>query len=353
MAKIFTKLNLADIVATSGGKSFRKLSTEEPLPKLATPTISLDGDVLTITDDSGLATSFDILVDGEVKYTYAKYLYNGVSLPPIPDLQNYPYCWIRKHNTNGEYQLICAKYPWYYKSGGMYCSGGDSAVEPWYNISISTADIATGWTFNKNATGYFTVDDAKPVFWSNHDIPNGSATATAIYFEGTEPMPSNLPLTSATFDLSTLGLPDGTYNITAIAKAEGYADSAKSEAVSYDATNLVGTWVINNIIEFPNVTENTLIGSTNVATEPIGKINGKEMLQFGFRAKSYRAISAVWLETVSSTSSANIWHESNSNNGWYMYYETYKTVEFYETALSYPNANFIAQWLKANATKVG
>ncbi len=31
MAKIFTKLNLADIVATSGGKSFRKLSTEEPI----------------------------------------------------------------------------------------------------------------------------------------------------------------------------------------------------------------------------------------------------------------------------------------------------------------------------------
>ena len=29
MAKIFTKLNLADIVATSGGKSFRKLSTED------------------------------------------------------------------------------------------------------------------------------------------------------------------------------------------------------------------------------------------------------------------------------------------------------------------------------------
>lgn len=32
MAKIFTKLNLADIVATSGGKSFRKLSTEESIP---------------------------------------------------------------------------------------------------------------------------------------------------------------------------------------------------------------------------------------------------------------------------------------------------------------------------------
>ena len=32
MAKIFTKLNLADIVVSSGGKSFRKLSTEEQKP---------------------------------------------------------------------------------------------------------------------------------------------------------------------------------------------------------------------------------------------------------------------------------------------------------------------------------
>lgn len=34
MAKKFTKLSLSDIVATSGGKSFRKLSTELPTPNL-------------------------------------------------------------------------------------------------------------------------------------------------------------------------------------------------------------------------------------------------------------------------------------------------------------------------------
>lgn len=43
----------------------KKISTARRL--LAAPTLSLDGDTLTITDDSKLATSFDILVDGEVK----------------------------------------------------------------------------------------------------------------------------------------------------------------------------------------------------------------------------------------------------------------------------------------------
>jgi len=39
------------------------------IPALDSPTISLEGDILTITDESGLAEEFDILVDGEVKAT--------------------------------------------------------------------------------------------------------------------------------------------------------------------------------------------------------------------------------------------------------------------------------------------
>lgn len=48
---------------------------------------------------------------------------------------------------------------------------------------------------------------------------------------------------STIFDLSTLGLSEGTHNITAISKAGGYADSAESEAVSYESGGLpaVGT----------------------------------------------------------------------------------------------------------------
>jgi len=43
---------------------------EEPEPEtLAAPTIGLDGDTLSITDESGLATEFAILVDGVEKTT--------------------------------------------------------------------------------------------------------------------------------------------------------------------------------------------------------------------------------------------------------------------------------------------
>lgn len=50
------------------------------IPTLTAPTISIDGDTLSIQDDEGLATSFDILVNGEVKssisagYTVGVYL---------------------------------------------------------------------------------------------------------------------------------------------------------------------------------------------------------------------------------------------------------------------------------------
>lgn len=63
MAK-FTKLNIGDSVASSGGRVWKKLSS---MLQLSAPTVSRNGSILTIKDDSKLATSFDILVDGEVK----------------------------------------------------------------------------------------------------------------------------------------------------------------------------------------------------------------------------------------------------------------------------------------------
>lgn len=133
----------------------------------------------------------EISYNGIVVPSSTHALYNGVKLPIIPAdvLADYPYAWIRKHTANDQYQLVLAASSWYYMSGNVYCSGGESVTEPWYNITISTAETATEWTFNKNTTGNFPVDDARPVLWSNHDIPNGSATATDIYFEGTEVVP--------------------------------------------------------------------------------------------------------------------------------------------------------------------
>lgn len=51
-----------------------------------------------------------------------------------------------------------------------------------------------------------------------------------------------------TVNLFALGLSAGVHSITAISKRGGYADSAESEAVSYDA--LVGTWVLNRTLPF-------------------------------------------------------------------------------------------------------
>lgn len=121
----------------------------------------------------------------------AKYYYNGVLLPEIPSdiLAEYPYCWIRNNTTTGYYDLVAGKNVWYFNSN-MYCQNGNDIK--WYVISINGYENATEWTFNKDTTGNFGIDGSRTVMWSNHNVPNGSATSTTIYFYGTEP---NLPRT--------------------------------------------------------------------------------------------------------------------------------------------------------------
>ena len=121
-----------------------------------------------------------------------KYYYNGVLLPELPAdaLAQYPYAWIRKNTTTGYYNLILtALQPYLYTDGTSIAYGsGTSTTCVLYNIAISSAESATEWTYeNKNNT-WHGLDSARTVLWSNHDIPNGSATATEIYFNGSEPV---------------------------------------------------------------------------------------------------------------------------------------------------------------------
>lgn len=118
-----------------------------------------------------------------------KYSYNGVVLPEIPSdvLAQYPYAWIRKHTTNGVYQLMLSATGFYFETGGVVVDKG-SVVNPQYIFPIG-GTTGTAWANANNGTYYrWTVDDARPCMWSNHDIPNGSATSTEIYFEGSEPV---------------------------------------------------------------------------------------------------------------------------------------------------------------------
>lgn len=73
MAK-FTKLNIGDAVASSGGRVFKKLSTVSiPTEQLPPPYgVTIDGNTLTWGDYSALATNFDILVDGVVSANTAE-----------------------------------------------------------------------------------------------------------------------------------------------------------------------------------------------------------------------------------------------------------------------------------------
>lgn len=115
-------------------------------------------------------------------YIPKMYSYNGTVLPEIPAgvLAIYPYVWLGKSASNGNYLFYACKVKWWYKSSNSTFSATSELV-------IYRAD-QDEWTYvNKITGGDFTVANFSNL-WSNHDIPNGSATATTIYFKGSEPV---------------------------------------------------------------------------------------------------------------------------------------------------------------------
>jgi hypothetical protein len=111
-----------------------------------------------------------------------KAYYNGVLLPEIPTdvLAQYPYAWIRLKGDGTAYDLILSPYSWYFTSSLLT----QNSTYVRYTSTASTAE----WTYKTSYTddGNFSLGGG--LVWSNHDIPNGSATATEIYFKGSEPI---------------------------------------------------------------------------------------------------------------------------------------------------------------------
>lgn len=66
MAKKIVKLNFGNVIKTINNKKLRKLSA---LLNLIAPHIDITDDILNVYDEEGLATSYDILVDGVVMDT--------------------------------------------------------------------------------------------------------------------------------------------------------------------------------------------------------------------------------------------------------------------------------------------
>lgn len=187
---------------TTGGKVELDGTIDNAVEAAKTSLANKGVDVPTDTDVRGLAglidgispgtaaPSAENVTFGNVKTTGVtsvedgKAYYNGVLLPIIPAdvLADFPYCWMN-NLQDGTFTAIVAAHPWYYQSGKMNLPV--SAENRKYTLASTNAEWALSNTWTD--TGGYTVTDSQ-VMWASHDIPNGSATATDIYFKGSEPV---------------------------------------------------------------------------------------------------------------------------------------------------------------------
>lgn len=137
------------------------------------------------------------------------------------------------------------------ESNGLPCIVADSDV-------IYYSENLIGLALNKDAT--------VPDYKIGESVEIG-ATVDTLYIIESEPDQSP----TATFDLTSLELPSGAYAITVMAKADGYVNSAESEAVSYVVEAVANTY---------NITTN-LVNCSGYSTNPTEIDEGESVtLQF-------------------------------------------------------------------------
>ena len=142
---------------------------------------------------SVLEVNMDMFETRAVEHIIKKYYYNGVLLPEIPAdvLAQYPYAWIRNNTRTGYYDLCLSSSLWYASDADTISTDSYNTTGiQWYRVTKSAPEEV--WVFNQawTSSGGFGNESDRHIMWSNHDIPNGSATATEIYFEGSEPVPA-------------------------------------------------------------------------------------------------------------------------------------------------------------------
>lgn len=169
------------------------------IPQLAPAVVSIDGNELHIRDNEGIATFFNILVDGVAKDSVSK---TGGTTTLVYDLT-------KLELPVGEHTITVI-----------------AEAEGYVNSETSTPVV------------YVVAPPilVTPVIQFNGDVLNitdadGKATSFDILVNGE--VVQSVSAENATFDFSTLNLPVGTYSVTVKAKADGYVDSETSSAVTY------------------------------------------------------------------------------------------------------------------------
>lgn len=117
----------------------------------------------------------------------AKYYYNGVLLPEIPVVDGYDYSAIRYDEANSRIDCVYSQTVFYYNGSSIR-----NAATGGYKRYIADISNPVEWaeSTDVNYSGW-TLATNRRLLWSNNNIPNGSATSTAIYFYETDPVPEN------------------------------------------------------------------------------------------------------------------------------------------------------------------
>lgn len=177
------------------------------------------------------------------------------------------------------------------------------------------------------------------------------------------------------FNLSALNLEVGTYDITVVAKASGYADSKPSEAVKHTVSeSIFGTWKFNDVVYLPisydefvaiqnSLANSATNGTTN--TQTVFSINCSEVV---IKGVTYTDPIWYWYAAYYKEGSQYLRKSLNfctntygSVVSGYSYRDGTVVLDCFETGVTgmtsitvtgAPNEELVLEWLKANATKV-
>lgn len=153
-------------------------------------------------------------------------------------------------------------------------------------------------------------------------------------------------------DLTTLpgwsSLSTGSHNITIVAKADGYRDSAPSAAVQVEKAEpetAAGTWKFKNIISFANFGKPIIYGNNS----PNAKISS--CYDINYRDAYGKDLHYFGLGTTDSTGSLPERYNFTLYQGKIVAWASLIDATMYITGgIDANNSTFIS-WLKANATR--
>ena len=153
---------------------------------------SLFGSVLTDRIENNIVSVIERIMPGGILEDVTPPLpagtyYNYVKLPEIPAdiVSACPYLMILKNSDGIFYSYGSTSKPYYTVESsveklklptGRYRAKHDVENDVWGEVDSSTS------------SAYCNLSTTFTLVWSNHDIPNGSADATDIYFKGTDPL---------------------------------------------------------------------------------------------------------------------------------------------------------------------